>query len=85
MVQRTTTITVETNTFLVVRRAKAGLAWCPECGAEVDAITLTAEGFAEPETTTQVEQWLSTGRLHLWRTSEGAVQICVPSLLQCSA
>jgi hypothetical protein len=85
MVQRTTRITVETDTFLVVRRAKASLAWCPECGAEVDAITLTPESFEEPTTATQVEQWLGTGRLHLWHTSGGAVQICVPSLLQCPA
>ena len=84
MVQRTTRITVETDSFLVIRRAKAALAWCPDCCAEVDVITLTADSFAEPATATQVQQWLSTGKLHLWHTAEGTVQICVTSLLLCS-
>ncbi len=82
--QRTTRITVETDTFLVVRRAKAALAWCPDCSAEGDVITLTQDSFLEPATATQVEAWLRTGKLHLWRNGEGAVQICVTSLLQSS-
>ena len=84
MVQRTTRITVETDTFLVIRRAKAALAWCPDCCAEVDVISFTSASFEEPATATQVQQWLSTGKLHLWYTTEGVVQICVTSLLQCS-
>jgi hypothetical protein len=85
MVQRTTRITVETDTFLVVRRAKAIVAWCPGCQAEVDAITLTPDSFTDPATVAQVEAWLRTGKLHFWPNAEEAVQICVPSLLQCSA
>ena len=84
MVQRVTRITVETDTFLVIRRAKAALARCPECKAKVDVVTLTPDSFAEPTTASQVEQWLNTGRLHLWHTPEGLVQVCVNSLLQCS-
>ena len=85
MFLRTTRITVETETFLVVRRAKAALAWCPECCAEVDVITLTEDSFSEPATAAQVEAWLRTGRLHLWYFADGTTQICVPSLLQSSA
>jgi hypothetical protein len=84
VVQRTTRITVETDTFLVIRRATAALAWCPDCCAEVDVITLTLDSFEEPATSAQVEQWLATGTLHLWHTAEGVVQICVTSLLQSS-
>jgi len=83
VVQRTTKITVETDTFLVVRRAKAVVAWCPGCQAEVDAIRLTPDSLNDPATATQLEAWLRTGKLHFWRTAEEAVQICVPSLLQC--
>ena len=85
MAQRTTRITVETDTFLVVRRAKAAPGWCPECAADVEVVTLTPDSFAEPATAAQVEQWLTTGKLHLWHNADGAVQICVTSLLQCSA
>jgi hypothetical protein len=82
---RTTRITVETDTFLVVRRATAALAWCPDCSAEVDVITLTRDSISEPATAAQLEGWLRTGKLHLWRSGGGAVQICVISLLQSSA
>ena len=85
MVLRTTRITVETDTFLVVRRAKAALDWCPDCRAEGDVITLTRDSISDPATTAEVEGWLRTSNLHLWHSPEGAVQICVTSLLRCSA
>jgi hypothetical protein len=84
VVQRTTRVTVETDTLLVIRRAQAALAWCPGCGAEVDVITLTPDSFAEPATAVQIEQCLATGKLHLWHTADGVVQICVTSLLHSS-
>ena len=83
-VLRTTRITVETDTFLVVRRATAALAWCPACCAEVDVITLAEDSVLDPATSAQMEAWLGTGELHLWRSGEGAVQICMTSLLQSS-
>jgi len=82
--KRTTRITVETDTFLVIRRAKTAVARCPDCCAEVDVITLTPDSIAEPSTSAQVEQWAATSRLHLWYTADGVVQICVTSLLRCS-
>jgi hypothetical protein len=84
MVLKSSRVTVETDTLLVVRRAKAVTAWCPACGAEVDAITLTPDSFAEPAAVAEMQQWLAAGRLHLWRSGEGQVQVCVGSLLQCS-
>jgi hypothetical protein len=47
---KTTRITVETENLMVIRRAKADLAWCPECRAEVDVITLDNDSLAEPVT-----------------------------------
>jgi len=85
VVLRTTRITVETESLMVVRRAKAVVAWCPGCHAEVDMITLTQDSFSEPTTAAQVQRWLGTGKLHLSQSAEGAVQICVTSLLQSSA
>jgi hypothetical protein len=82
---KTTRITVETDTFLVVREAKAALAWCPDCGAEVDVITVTRDSTSDPATAVEVERWLQTSNLHLSCPAEGAVQICVTSLLRCSA
>lgn len=85
MVLKSIRVTVESDTLMVVRRAKAVTAWCPVCGAQVDAITLTPESFAEPAVAAEMQQWLAAGKLHLWHTEEGAIQICVTALLQCSA
>lgn len=82
MAARTTRITVETETLVVIRRAKAVLAWCPGCLANVETITLDTDSLAEPATAAQVKQWLATGKLHHWHNADGA-QICVRSLLSC--
>src|SRR5258708_35125487 len=83
MVVKTTRITVETDTLTVVRHARMTMAWCPDCGAEVEVITLDANSFSEPATAAQVREWLATGKLHLWWAAEGPAQFCLTSLLQC--
>jgi hypothetical protein len=80
---KTTRISVETETLIVVRRAKATLAWCPDCRAEVDVITFDQGSFIEPATAAQIQEWQSTGKLHLWQPAHGLARICVTSLLQC--
>ena len=83
MVLRTTRITVETDTRMVIRNAKAVRDWCPRCHAEVMVITLTDDSLLEPTTAAQVQRWLSTGELHFSQSATGLAQICVPSLLRC--
>ena len=85
MALRSIRITVESDTLMLVRRAKAVTAWCPVCCAHVDAISLTPESFAEPAVAAEMQQWLAVGKLHRWHSNEGAVQVYVASLLQCSA
>jgi hypothetical protein len=80
---RTTKITGDTESLVVIRRAKAVLAWCPECLADVETITLDAGSLAEPATAAQIREWLATGKLHFWQPVSGSAQICVTSLLQC--
>jgi hypothetical protein len=80
---KTTRITVETETLLIIRRAKAVLAWCPGCHDEVDVITLDNDSLAEPITAAQIQEWLGTSKLHSWRTANGLAQICLTSLFQC--
>ena len=79
---KTTRITVETDTLMVLRRARAVLAWCPDCRTEVNVINLTRESLADAATMAQLQHWLDTGKLHLWQPANGPIQICVPSLLQ---
>lgn len=79
---KTTRITVETETVTIVRQAEAVLAWCPECRARVQAITLQDESPAKPVNRAQIQQWLGTDRVHFWLTAEGPARICLSSLLQ---
>ena len=74
---------METESLVVIRRAKAVLAWCPECLANVETITLDVDSLAQPTTAAQIQDWLATGKLHLWQPGSGSTQICVTSLLQC--
>jgi hypothetical protein len=80
---KTTRITVERRTLLVIRRAKAVLAWCPGCDAEVEVITLDSDSLAEPVTAAQIQEWHSTGNLHSSQTANGPTQICLASLFRC--
>jgi hypothetical protein len=76
---RATRITVETETLVLVRRAKALFAWCPDCRAEVDVIAL--DKLTEP-VAAQIHEWFGANDLHFWQMAEGSVRICVKSLLQ---
>jgi hypothetical protein len=80
---RTTRITIETETLLVIRRAKAELVWCPGCLAEVEVIPLDNDSLSEPVTAAQIRQWLATSKLHYWQTASGPAQICLTSLFRC--
>jgi hypothetical protein len=80
---KTTRITVETETLMIIRRAKVTLAWCPECHSEAEVIMLDGGSLGERFTAEQIREWIETGSLHFWRTADGLTQICVTSLLHC--
>ena len=83
MAVKTTRITIETETLLIIRRATVSSAWCPNCDAEVDVITLENDSLAEQITATQIQEWLATGKLHFWQIPNGPARLCVTSLLHC--
>jgi hypothetical protein len=80
---RTTRITVETETRMIVRRARTVRAWCPGCRAEVDVATLDDKSFPEAVSAAQVKEAIGSGNIHSWQTADGPARICVNSLLQC--
>ena len=83
MALKTTRITIETESLLVVHREKTIVARCPVCCAEVEAMTLAGESLREDIPSTLMRDWLATGRLHLWNSDGGPDRICLTSLLQC--
>lgn len=78
-----TKITVETESLTIIRRAKAFVAWCPDCRAEVEVLTLEPDGSAGGISSSQLRGWLATDRLHFWQPPAGQVQVCLTSLLRC--
>jgi hypothetical protein len=85
VVVKTTRITIETESLLVVRRGKTIVTSCPVCCAEVEAMTVEGDRLGEGIPSALFREWLATGKLHFWGPEEGPVQICLPSLLQCFA
>jgi hypothetical protein len=85
VVVKTTRITIETESLLVVRRGMTIVTWCPACCAEVEAITVEDDSPGKGIPSALLREWLATGRLHFWGLEGGPAQICLPSLLQCFA
>ncbi len=83
MTTKTTRITVETETQLIIRRAKAIPAWCPACRAEVDVIALDSDTLTDLISAAQIQEWLGRNQLHFWQTAPGPTQICLISLFRC--
>ena len=72
-----TTITVATESLLVLRTRGAQRVWCSQCGAEMIApgIPLTSPILRE------VRQLLESGQLHQFEAADGSARLCLNSLL----
>src|ERR1700739_57598 len=83
MVVKTTRITIETESLLVVRRGKTIVTWCPACCADAEAMALEGTCLGEDIPPTLLSDWLPAGKLHFWSPDSGPALICLRSLLQC--
>ena len=83
VVVKTTRITIETDSLLVVYRGRTFVTWCPVCCAEAEAMTLEGDSIGEDIPSALLRDWLAAGKLHLLSPSTGPAQICLKSLLQC--
>ena len=80
---KTTRITIETDSLLIVYRGGTFVAWCPVCCADVEAMTLEGHSLGEDIPSTLLRNWLAAGRLHLWSSDGGPPRICLTSLFRC--
>jgi hypothetical protein len=78
-VTKRTTITVATESLLVLRARGAQRVWCSRCGAEVEMIAsgtpLTSPNLRD------VRQLLESGQLHQFDAACGSARLCLNSLL----
>ena len=59
-----TTITIETDSLLILRGRSSTRAWCPLCAAEVEMIALEDTGVISNLERPALEEWLNSGELH---------------------
>jgi hypothetical protein len=78
---KTTTITIETNSLLLIRASGSMHAWCPGCGMEVEVIRLSDLGALSDLEDAAIEQLLKSGVMHRPEGADGSSAICLNSLL----
>ena len=77
-----TRVTIETETLLVLRAQKQLRAWCPQCGAEVEMIRLDEAGVISNLSPAGVEAWMPAENLHRCLSVDGALLVCLDSMLK---
>jgi hypothetical protein len=75
------TITIETTTVVVVRRASTQRAWCPQCAAVVDTVAVgDIRGLPVAEQLA-LDRWLDACQVHRVDGPDGLARLCLASLL----
>lgn len=77
-----TRITIETDSLLVLRGQRLPRFWCPQCGAEVEMIVLNELGVVSNLPPAEVQAWIESPDLHHMQSADGAVLICLNSMLK---
>jgi hypothetical protein len=76
-----TTITIETDSLLMLRGRSSRRAWCPLCAAEGEMVALESVGVISNLEQPALEEWLNSGELHRSQAAGGSELICLNSLL----
>jgi hypothetical protein len=76
-----TTITVETDSLLILRGRSARREWCPRCEAEVETIAMEDIGVITNLGRSALEEWLNSEELHQLHAADGSAVTCLNSLL----
>lgn len=76
-----TTVTIKTDSLLILRGRSSRRAWCPRCAAEVEMIAMKDTGVISNLDELALEEWLSSEELHRSQAADGSVLTCLNSLL----
>jgi hypothetical protein len=76
-----TTITLQTDSLLILRNRSSTRAWCPRCAADVEMLALEAIGVVSNLSQSEVEDWLNSSELHRSQASDGSALICLNSFI----
>lgn len=78
---KSTRITIEANSLLIVRGSTSSRSWCARCAEEAEMIALDSTGVLPNLLPHELEEWLNSGDLHRLQTPGGTELICLNSLL----
>lgn len=78
---KSTKITIESESLLIMKGRTSRRAWCSQCAEEVEMIALENTGVVSNLTLEELREWLSSDDLHRSQTPEGTALICLNSLL----
>src|SRR6516165_8103433 len=81
LMAKQTKITIETDSLLILRGRSSTRAWCLQCHADAEMITLENVGVVSNLNRTALEAWLNSGELHGSQAADGSVLVCLNSLL----
>jgi len=76
-----TTITVETDSLLILRGRNSIRAWCPRCAVEVEMIAMNDTGAISNLDQPELHEWLNSEELHRLQATDGSTLTCLNSLL----
>jgi len=76
-----TTITIETDSLLILRGQTSNRAWCPLCAAESEMIRVENLRVVSNLERIHLEEWLNSAELHRSQAADGSAMICLNSLL----
>lgn len=78
---RQITITIETDSVLVLRGRRFLRVWCPQCGSESEMIPLNEVGVISNWPSPEVEAWIQSQDLHHSKAANGKHLVCLNSML----
>lgn len=78
---RSTKITIESDSLLMMRGRTSRRAWCTQCAEDAEMIALESTRVDSNLTPQEMAEWLNSGDLHRSQTPEGEHLICLNSLL----
>ncbi len=77
-----TTITIETDSLLVLQAGNSQMSWCARCSSQVQMIPLQGLGVVSNLLPSDVQDWIDSEDLHRAVSPDGAPLICLNSMLK---
>jgi hypothetical protein len=75
-------ITIRTSQLLTIRGSRSGRAWCQQCNAEQEVVTMETAVLLADSIATLLKAGSTSAGWHISQSPHGSPRICLPSLLR---